>query len=228
MNSGVYAKCLIAACFFTITACAPDSGNAPSIQNSDSAAPLGDSEAELDLAKSGKNYFFSFARTKDTDDDSKAQFATQQTQLVNDSIAALNKGSFKKSPFTIETELNPKKSKQNSKVMSIERYQNKLREFQTKVGSEDTVVIYTHTHGSFKGSGLNWDQEITDFEWAALATEINKIQAKNVIVFNMSCHSGALAFKLTNLLAASSKSTTKRNLIVLTPVAKDQLAICQS
>jgi hypothetical protein len=79
----------------------------------------------------------------------------------------------------------------------------------------DTFVMYSHSHGGPRGTFfLNW----TEFADAILA-----IPARNVVVFAMSCRSGALTDTLATMKPKwEDRGGLGRSLVVLTPVAADQ------
>lgn len=168
-------------------------------------------------ASQGKSYFFSFIRANPNDPSGMMDFGVSQTSQVNESISKLST-----IPFELDTELDPL-------AMSSSILQGKFSDLRTKLKQEDTVVLYTHSHGLIPGLGLNWNapsRAEIPFSWQSLAQEIISLPAKNVIIFTMACHSGYLTEALNALSSQwkNKRSSAGRNLIVLTAVAKEQLA----
>lgn len=75
---------------------------------------------------------------------------------------------------------------------------SRLAAYRQSLGPEDTFVMYSHSHGV--SGGLLLDAEV--YPWAALAADLVALPARNVVIFTMSCHSGAL----TEALEASAST----------------------
>lgn len=93
--------------------------------------------------------------------------------------------------------------------------QERLAQYSRSLATNDTFVIYSHSHGNAVGTYFA--------SWPDLADAILKIPARNVVVLTMSCHSGYLAEALQakrNLW--EGRTNSGRNLIVLTSVSPEQ------
>lgn len=137
-------------------------------------------------------------------------------------------------------------------VMSIEQYRRgqakeavtgaifreRLRQLAETATSQDTVVIYTHSHGRINGfeksqplGGIVMDLPIRQperggtFLWDEYTDLLLKIPAKNVIVLTMSCFSGGLIAYLSSPSVSDRwkyrQQREGRNLIVLTSQNKE-------
>jgi hypothetical protein len=104
----------------------------------------------------------------------------------------------------------------------------KLWEYQQTLQGADTFVIYSHGHGGAKGLALAFDKTPSDLlRWQEYADLLLSLPAKNVVVFTMACHSGALADVLKQEPFASrwlGRSKSGRSFVVLTAVASDETA----
>jgi hypothetical protein len=85
--------------------------------------------------------------------------------------------------------------------LSVESFRSALENLISTCSPEDTVIVYTHTHGK-KASGLvvgltsDLRSPGPTLGWDEYAKLLVSIPAKNVIVFTMSCFSGKLAESL--------------------------------
>lgn len=104
----------------------------------------------------------------------------------------------------------------------------RLEAYRQTLEATDSVVIYSHGHGSTKGLVLAFDRAPTDMlRWHEYADLLLRLPAKNVVVFTTACHSGALADVLKSEPFASrwqGRSKAGRSFIVLTAVAADESA----
>ncbi len=93
----------------------------------------------------------------------------------------------------------------------------RLAEYQRTLTSEDTFVLYSHSHGGPLGTFF--------FGWVKFADRILALPARNVIVLTMSCQSGTLTDKLLAHKAEwEGRGAAGRSLVVLTPVDANQNA----
>jgi hypothetical protein len=113
------------------------------------------------------------------------------------------------------------------------KFLEKLGALARAAGSEDTVLIYTHTHGIRPSPARNiaegglvvrdnpaQSQKEALVAWSEYADFILGIPAKNVIVFTMSCFSGGLVDLLNSQQIRprwqSRRKSESRNFIVVT------------
>jgi len=193
----------------------------PATRSDDNSSSTKDSAQTLPSASadnsSGNNYFYSFARSKPDDSVGMQQFGSAQTSMVSDAIKKLSGLS-----FSSDVETSPLK-------VRVADVKAKLDDLRQKVRAQDTVVIYTHSHGLPLGLGLDWEtrnKELVTYKWEEYAEAIVSLPAKNVIVFTMSCHSGYLteALKKISNKWEGSRKNAGRSLIVLTAVSTEQLS----
>ena len=120
-------------------------------------------------------------------------------------------------------------------------FQKRLQQFAQTVGSQDTVIIYTHSHGTRDGSdtsqplggilldpGPRRPESRAIFPWDEYAELILNIPAKNVMVLTMSCFSGGLAEHFNSPDVRNRWNDRRRshgrNFIVLTSQNSDLLS----
>jgi hypothetical protein len=162
-----------------------------------------------------KYYFYSFTRSNPKDPAAMQQFGSEQSSMVSEAVKNL--------PglhFSMDVESNPLKVR----IVDIKAKLANLRE---KVGAQDTVVIYTHSHGLIPGLGIDWetsDRMLIPYGWEDYAEAIVSIPAKNVIVFTMACHSGYLTAAMQKISHKwqGLRKSNGRSLIVLTAVSTEQ------
>ncbi|MEN9530273.1 MAG: Caspase domain [Pseudomonadota bacterium] len=208
-----------------VTACGTTSEGTNSIvtppleqksENSDSSRPSDQSSTNTNSG-TGKNYFYSFVRSNPDDSAAMQKFGSDQTLLVSNAVKSLSGQN-----FTVDVEASPLK-------VRVAEVKAKLAELTEKVTAQDTVVIYTHSHGLELGLGIDWetrDRNLVTYKWNEYAEAIVNLPAKNVIVFTMSCHSGYLVEALQKIESKwkGSRKSAGRSLIVLTAVSKEQLS----
>lgn len=120
-------------------------------------------------------------------------------------------------------------------------FRKHLKRLAKNTKPQDTVVIYTHTHGSRNGfeksqplGGIVLDLPVRRTAhrgrllWNEYADLLLEIPAKNVVVLTMSCFSGGLAEYLDSPQVKprweKRRSKQGRNLIVLTSQNKDMMS----
>lgn len=85
------------------------------------------------------------------------------------------------------------------------------------LGTNDTFVIYSHGHGYPRGTFFD--------NWSDFASRVLALPARDVVIFTMSCHSGALTDALQRRRAEwTGRSREGRSLVVLTPAAAEEIA----
>lgn len=164
----------------------------------------------------GKNLYFSFVRTRSIDPEWQVEFGEDQTRLVSEAIKSEGIPNYE-----VDLTLDPY-------AMTIELMEEKMKYYQENLKPTDTFVMYSHSHGYKAGLGVDWDEtkEGSAYPWDKLADEILALPAKNVVIFTMSCHSGNLTDAINNKEESwkGKWAAEGRNLVVLTPVAEDQVA----
>lgn len=194
-------------------------GTSPQKQSTQPTAPesAGADSTASENPTTGANYFYSFTRSNPEDPSGMQQFGSDQTSMVSSAISSLPGLT-----FSVDVETNPLK-------IRVADIKAKLAALREKVRAQDTVVIYTHSHGLIPGLGIDWetsDKMLVPYKWEEYAEAIVSLPAKNVIVFTMACHSGYLAAAMQKI-AHKWQGTRKdngRSLIVLTAVSTEQLS----
>jgi len=125
------------------------------------------------------------------------------------------------------------RSAQRSEKVTGAIFRARLKSLRESVGSNDTVIIYTHSHGVRNGFEIEqpWGGIVLDLPvrqpqhngatlWNEYADLILEIPAKNVIVLTMSCFSGGFAEQLNSPSYVDRwrkrNEKEKRNFVVLT------------
>lgn len=119
-------------------------------------------------------------------------------------------------------------------------FRDRLKRLTRDCSPQDTVIIYTHSHGrkaGFEGSqplgGIVLDLPVRrpdhrgTFLWDEYVELLLKIPAKNVVVLTMSCFSGGLVEYMNTPKVRTLWNDRKkqgRNLIVMTSQNKDSLS----
>jgi hypothetical protein len=100
--------------------------------------------------------------------------------------------------------------------LSAKVVKERLAQYARTLTTNDTFVMYSHSHGGPRGTFFaNWS-EFTD--------DILAIPARDVVIFAMSCHSGNLTDTLTKRKSEwEGRSRVGRSLVVLAPVSAAQL-----
>jgi hypothetical protein len=100
----------------------------------------------------------------------------------------------------------------NSRVVG-----ERLAHYASTLTTNDTFVLYSHSHGGPQGTFFA--------RWSEFADGILALPARDVVIFAMSCHSGKLTDTLTRLKPKwEGRSKSGRSLVVLTPVNAGQNA----
>ena len=113
--------------------------------------------------------------------------------------------------------------------VSVQSVRDQLLDLSRKVQPEDTVILYTHTHGIKPGEGMGSgglvmglpmiDEDRGVLSWQEYGDLLLAIPAKNVIVLTMACFSGNLVDTLLlehNRAKWASRSREGRSFVVLT------------
>ena len=119
-------------------------------------------------------------------------------------------------------------------AISRAKFKAFLEGLATKLSAQDTVVIYTHSHGVQGGLVLNQYVSPTTgrltpdvMPWSELGELILSLPAKNVIVFTMSCYSGGLVDYL-NSVSDRWKSRNQRGQSLLVISAQNSNSLSRA
>jgi hypothetical protein len=93
----------------------------------------------------------------------------------------------------------------------------RLVHYAGSLSTNDTFVMYSHSHGTRRGTYFS--------SWPDLAESVLAIPARNVVILTMSCASGNLTDTFASMKSRwEGRSNQGRSLIILTPVAAEQKA----
>jgi hypothetical protein len=159
--------------------------------------------------------FFSFGIAAPDDPPKKKDLLLDQVHRVAEVIGKMKNPSFDSSVLL------------GAPAVSPDSVKARLEGYAQTLGSGDTFVMYSHSHGTKKGLLLGFEPGAGLLSWEDLAELILALPAKNVLVFTMSCHSGALADLLKSSEYAArwqGRTADDRSLVVMTAVAADETA----
>jgi hypothetical protein len=141
-----------------------------------------------------KSYFFGFAKAKLSDPEDQQERAIFANNLVASALSALNIFEIRKISENVAT---IEMYRQDPSIIVVTK-PSLLAEFmdlKNKLTPQDTVVIYSHTHGKDNPDGglIIGSDLIT---WSEYAEVVASLPAKNVVVITMACFSGNLIDQL--------------------------------
>jgi hypothetical protein len=103
-----------------------------------------------------------------------------------------------------------------TKELGSQIVQQRFAHYARTLGTNDTFVMYSHSHGTRRGTFFA--------RWDAYASAILALPARDVVIFSMSCNSGNLTDTMNRRKAEwAGRSNSGRALVVLTPVSANQL-----
>ena len=161
---------------------------------------------------SGTKKVFAFVSYKPQDPEWRKALGKQSVQKVAAAFSALTDD-----PYEVEVLVDPEQ-------LCISGLKEKLTQYAQSLSSEDTFIMYSHTHGLHPGLLLEFGEKPATLSWNDLADAILALPARNVIIFTMSCHSGHLADVIKSKSASwEGRSRAGRNLVILTAASADQM-----
>lgn len=115
-------------------------------------------------------------------------------------------------------------------LVTRERISNELEALRHSLGSDDTIVIYSHSHGTKDRNGRLGGLPLDDpgaalgrppyLDWREYADQLLRLPARTVVVLTMACHSGGLVDFLNRDENAKSlwrnRREQGRNFLVMT------------
>jgi hypothetical protein len=160
------------------------------------------------------------------------QRAPDAIRRVETAVRSIDAKSVVKTLIEPVRTINQYRAGQGREVVTGEAFRNELNTLIDTASVNDTVVIYTHSHGLRNGfedvqpfGGMVLDLPVRRpphagvFLWDEYADLILRIPAKNVVVLTMSCYSGALIKHLNTPGLAKKwkdREQTGRNFVVMT------------
>ena len=164
----------------------------------------------------GATYYFSLAKGKSTDPINQQTLGRDTAIKVRDAFA--NQITFDNVTVLLENV-----PMQDRPVVTADIARKCLQTYAKTLQADDTFIMYTHSHGVTKGMLLG----TTLYPWEDLAKDLLALPARHVLVFVMSCHSGALTDVLQSDALRSqwaSRAAEGRTFLVMTPVNAEQVA----
>jgi hypothetical protein len=172
----------------------------------------------------GKIVFFGLSKSKANDSVSQQQRGFDAVQAVAKALASANitRQQIVQEPVSPDV---------NAFVVDEQAVRATLASYKTTLGSNDTIIIYSHTHGiqskssqqlggllvtdpaAFNGKRPNW------LDWSEFVDDLLALPAKNVIVLTMACFSGGLVEYLDQPHVKArwqSRQQNGRNFVVIT------------
>jgi len=185
-----------------------------------------------DDVKPGVTRLLAVAKAKVLDPVEMQQRAPDAIRRVGTAMRAIDSHAVVKTLIEPVRTINQYRAGQGREVVTGEAFRNELKTLIDTATPNDTVVIYTHSHGLKNGfedvqplGGMVLDLPVRRpphsgvFLWDEYADLILKIPAKNVVVLTMSCFSGALTKHLNSPEMAKKwkdREAKGRNFVVMT------------
>lgn len=173
----------------------------------------------------GKSYFFGFAKAKLVDPEDQQERAIIANDLVASAVSALNIFEIEKISENVAT---LEMYRQDPSVITVTKPSllAELTKLKNKLTPQDTVVIYSHTHGrQDRDGGLIIGTDL--ITWSEYAEFVASLPAKNVIILTMACFSGTLVDQLKEPSLKplwENRRTEGRNFIVISSQNSDLLS----
>lgn len=208
-------------------------------QNCDSGFAVGAVSSDEDRAQAPNDatelesglHFFGFAKAAIDDPDEQKRRAVDANARVSQSIASWGR-------FQIDTLSESLSSDPSQLTVNKEVVMKRLRDYATRLKAEDTIVIYSHSHGvasrlapngsvSEGGMLVGIEPGAGKMTWSEYANLILNLPAKNVIVFTMACYSGQL-IEILNTPAFKARWENRRaqnrSFVVITAQNSERIA----
>lgn len=159
-------------------------------------AGIDDHSGESVFSADGDLYFFGFAKSKIDDPTVQQQRAVDANTRVAGAISTWDR-------FAMDVLSEVVTSDQTQLTVDKSVVTDRLRSYADDLKSDDTLVVYSHTHGvknrianngTLVEGGLlvGIEQGVGKMTWSEYAELLLDLPAKNVIVFTMACYSGSL------------------------------------
>ena len=190
------------------------------------------SSADVNDGNAGTIRLLAVAKAKVLDPVDMQQRAPDAIRRVETAVRSIDAKSVVKTLIEPVRTINQYRAGQGREVVTGEAFRNELKTLIDTASVNDTVVIYTHSHGLRNGfedvqplGGMVLDLPVRRpphagvFLWDEYADLILRIPAKNVVVLTMSCFSGALIKHLNTPGMAKKwkdREQTGRNFVVMT------------
>lgn len=190
------------------------------------------SSADVNDGNAGTIRLLAVAKAKVLDPVDMQQRAPDAIRRVETAVRAIEAKTVVKTLIEPVRTINQYRAGQGREVVTGEAFRKELKTLIDTATANDTVVIYTHSHGLRDGfedvqplGGMVLDLPVRRpphagvFLWDEYAELILRIPAKNVVVLTMSCYSGALINHLNSPALAKKwkdREATGRNFVVMT------------
>jgi esterase/lipase superfamily enzyme len=193
-----------------------------------SAAFSRDSQgASTDSTREKRHLFFAFSKAMPKDAVPHQQRACNAVESIKKRIEPLGF-----STHLLQEPVRTQEEQTKNPLPSLvtgSRIVSELASYRQSLGSNDTIIIYSHSHGlkgrSGRLGGLPLDRpgdatRPTYLDWREYADQLLRLPARTVVVLTMACHSGGLVEFLNGDEKARSLWQTRkaegRNFLVIT------------
>jgi enterochelin esterase-like enzyme len=192
------------------------------------ATRFGSKEASTDSANKSRQLFFGFSKAMLKD-------AVPHQQRAWDAVQSIKK---RLEPLGFASHLLQEQVRSHDEytgnpspfLITRRRLLTELESYRQSLGSNDTIIVYSHSHGlqgrSGKPGGLCLDDPSAGrarpsyLDWQEYADQLLRLPAQTVVVLTMACHSGGLVEFLNNDEKAKNlwqtHKTQGRNFLVIT------------
>ncbi|MBU6375710.1 MAG: hypothetical protein KGQ59_06925 [Bdellovibrionales bacterium] len=185
-------------------------------------------------AAEGRVVLLTLAKAKINDSQEMRKRAEEAANLVETSAVAFFS---KRAPIEVHSlrevpmESITLSNSQSAANITREGLVRTLSELRSTLTTQDTVVIYTHSHGAKTGLILNnyltsaGSVQADIMPWDELGDLLLALPAKNVIVFTMSCYGGGLISYLNKVQSYwSSRAREGRRFLVISAQDAENLS----
>lgn len=128
---------------------------------------------------SGKLHYFSFCRGKNSDSVGQQTTGHEMFEMVKTAVIENYQ------PQEVNLLFDEVPYADNARV-TVSTIRSELAKYRQTLSPQDTILIYSHSHGTPKGLLIN--KEIYSYE--DLAKDVLSLPARNVIYLVLACHSG--------------------------------------
>jgi hypothetical protein len=160
------------------------------------------------IVSASDTYFFAFNKAKVDDPPAQIQTGIDMTDMITQSIQNLSEN----------IQINVLKDSENYRF-TVEDFKNQMENYKNLVGSDDTFVLYVHSHGVMPGVLI--DDEY--YLWKDFSADILSLKAANIIILVQTCHSGRIMEALENHFQRGVARPDNCNFLILASVSAEQV-----
>lgn len=185
-------------------------------------------EAKPEPKPAGARFFLGFSKSMSQNPVAMQQRGYAAVQQINDSLARLGfAGELLQEPIKAA---NSTPSVPSSFLVNSAAIKDRLASCRQKLGPNDTLILYSHSHGAMSRNGRLGGLVLDDgseggsppmrcFNWSEYGEALLEMPAHTVVVLTMSCFSGGLCDYLNQPAAKArwqSRQAQGRNFLVIT------------